>query len=108
MTHESSEHLPLPDRTPQAAPSPEDWQVRERVHALIDGMDAPLKKLYVKNGEKTNLQIGDAGEIIIELESDFRIDVPDEEVRSMRTVGQLIDLVVAKMGAVPKDGEQAA
>jgi acyl carrier protein len=52
-----------------------------------------------------NIDSMDAVEILFALENEFDINIPDDEVRSVRTVRQMCEgverLVVAKTGATP-------
>ena len=52
-----------------------------------------------------NIDSMDAVEILFALENEFDINIPDDEVRSVRTVRQMCEgverLVVAKAGATP-------
>jgi acyl carrier protein len=47
----------------------------------------------------------DTAELIMALEEDFKIEIPDEEAQSLQTVQNAIDYVVSKAHAMAKETE---
>jgi acyl carrier protein len=68
----------------------------------------PLEQVTI-DGEFQQLNIDsmDAVEILFALENEFDINIPDDEVREVRNVRQMVEgvarLVAAKNGAAPAD-----
>lgn len=68
-------------------------------------IDILSDKLYVEKGKITpeSLLIGDLGmdsldgvEIVMAIEDEFHIEIPDEDIESIHTVQELIDYITMK------------
>jgi len=76
--------------------------VEERVkNVIVDCLDVDITKLtedadFIDNLGADSL---DRVEVIMKLESDFRITIPDEEAETVKTVGQAIRKVQEKVDA---------
>ncbi|EGW35290.1 uncharacterized protein SPAPADRAFT_58508 [Spathaspora passalidarum NRRL Y-27907] len=79
---------------------------KERILELLEGYD---KTILPKEGDISEdasfvndlgLDSLDVVEIVIELEHEFNIQIPDNEADSLKTVGQTIDFIMAQPDAV--------
>ena len=57
--------------------------------------------LLRRNSSSTITAIESLGvvELLMALEDEFGVSIPDEEAENIGTVGQAVDIVIAKMGA---------
>ena len=68
----------------------------------------PLEQVTIESEfQQLNIDSMDAVEILFALENEFDINIPDDEVRDVRNVRQMVEgvarLVAAKSGAAPAD-----
>lgn len=75
---------------------------KERIFELLEGYD----KIADKEITETSSFIQDLGldsldvvEVVIELEHEFNIQIPDNEADSLKTVGQTIDYILSQPDA---------
>ena len=73
----------------------------------------PLEQVTIESEfQQLNIDSMDAVEILFALENEFDINIPDDEVREVRTVRQMVEgvarLVAAKAGAGPTLGSADA
>ena len=73
----------------------------------------PLETVTIDSDfQQLSIDSMDAVEILFALENEFDINIPDEEVREVRTVQQMVDgvakLVDAKAAGAPLDPADAA
>ena len=72
----------------------------------------PLEQVTIESEfQQLNIDSMDAVEILFALENEFDINIPDDEVREVRNVRQMVEgvarLVAAKAGAVHRTGAAA-
>jgi acyl carrier protein len=68
----------------------------------------PLEQVTIESEfQQLNIDSMDAVEILFALENEFDINIPDDDVREVRNVRQMVEgvarLVAAKGGAAPAD-----
>ena len=61
-------------------------------------VDAAQVKLEAKFADDLDADSLDLVELVMALEEEFSIEVPEEDLEGIETVGQAYDLVVAKLG----------
>jgi acyl carrier protein len=89
-------------------------ELTERVLRVIaTSKRIPLEQVTITSEfEQLNIDSMDAVEILFALENEFDINIPDEEVREVRTVRQMVEgvakLVAAKSAAEPAGSADAA
>ena len=81
--------------------------IEDRILDLIsDALDTPREQL----GRETRLhEIGDSldrVETVMEIEDEFEISLPDEAVDTVRTLGELIELVTTTVGRRDQQQQQ--
>lgn len=85
--------------------NPQAESIEERVFKLVaDESDTPRETL---DRGTALIELGDSltrVETVMELEDEFEVAIPDEEVEGVRTLGELIDLVDAKVRRCAGDG----
>jgi acyl carrier protein len=89
-------------------------ELTERVLRVIaTSKRIPLEQVTITSEfQQLNIDSMDAVEILFALENEFDINIPDEEVREVRTVRQMVEgvakLVAAKSAAGPVNSADAA
>jgi acyl carrier protein len=75
-------------------------EVAEKVIATLASVKRiPAEKISME----TNLQDLDVFTLLFELENAFKISIPDDDVRSIRTVSDIVDGVKKILAAAPPD-----
>lgn len=66
---------------------------------LIDELGLEEDKIAEDASFEEDLEVDSLGvvELLMALEDEFEVQIPDEDAENIRTVGQAIDLVVAKL-----------
>jgi acyl carrier protein len=88
-------------------------ELTERVLKVIaTSKRIPLEQVTITSDfQQLNIDSMDAVEILFALENEFDINIPDEEVREVRTVQQMVDgvakLVAAKAAGSPASSADA-
>jgi acyl carrier protein len=75
-------------------------QVAERLRAtLVSELGLDADKLEEKASFEEDLEVDSLGvvELLMALEDEFDVKIPDEEAENIRTVGQAIDMVHGKL-----------
>jgi acyl carrier protein len=76
--------------------------------AIATSKRIPLEQVTIDSGfEQLNIDSMDAVEILFALENEFDINIPDDEVREVRNVRQMVE-GVAKLVAAKADASQSA
>ena len=73
---------------------------RERVVEILEGYDKVKKDQEIKEDSSFTQDLGldslDVVEVVMELEHEFNIQIPDQEADGLKTVGQTIDYIMAQ------------
>jgi acyl carrier protein len=83
---------------------PRDLRVRSgELLALSEGLEEPHRILGRRSGnarfaEDLNADSLDLVEAVLALEEEWSIEIPEDEMESVKTVGQAVDLVASKLG----------
>ena len=75
-------------------------QVAERLRAtLVSELGLDADKLEEKASFEEDLEVDSLGvvELLMALEDEFDVKIPDEEAENIQTVGQAIDMVHGKL-----------
>lgn len=75
---------------------------RERIIELLEGYEkVPEKEITESSHFLTDLGLDslDVVEVVMELEHEFNIQIPDQEADSLKTVGQAVDYILAQPDA---------
>jgi len=76
---------------------------RERIFELLEGYDKiEASKELTENlsfSQDLGLDSFDVVEVIMEVEHEFNIQIPDDEADKLKTVGQTIDFILAQPDA---------
>lgn len=75
---------------------------KERIVELLEGYDkVPEKEITESSHFLTDLGLDslDVVEVVMELEHEFNIQIPDNEADSLKTVGQAVDYVLSQPDA---------
>jgi acyl carrier protein len=76
-------------------------QVESRmVDLLVDELGIERDKITMEATFEEDLEVDSLGvvELLMALEDNFGVTIPDEEAESIGTVGQAVDLVLEKLG----------
>ncbi|KAK6457637.1 mitochondrial acyl carrier protein [Scheffersomyces xylosifermentans] len=77
---------------------------RERILELLEGYEKVDKSKEITEESSFVQDLGldslDVVEVVMELEHEFNIQIPDNEADSLKTVGQAIDYVLAQEDSV--------
>lgn len=67
---------------------------------LVDELGLDASKIEDAATFEEDLEVDSLGvvELLMALEDEFGVQIPDEEAESITTVGEAVDLVVAKLG----------
>jgi hypothetical protein len=84
------------------------WEVDAAISTMDNKKDKELKALYGQQGEKATVELMDILDITLELEGRFGVEMSDEELKSLRTIGGLIDAVAAKVRELPEHQAKSA
>jgi acyl carrier protein len=88
-----------PAPIPQGDPVDEELYARFRNCAVeVLSVDADKVVPEAKFGDDLDADSLDLVELVMALEEEFGIEVPEEDLEGVETVGQAYDLVVAKLG----------
>jgi acyl carrier protein len=84
-----------------------DDLIQRVLKSIATSKRIPLETVTIDSSfEQLNIDSMDAVEILFALENEFDINIPDEEVRSVRNVRQMCEgvekLVAAKAAGTPK------
>jgi acyl carrier protein len=84
-----------------------DDLIQRVLKSIATSKRVPLETVTIDSSfEQLNIDSMDAVEILFALENEFDINIPDEEVRSVRNVRQMCEgvekLVAAKAAGTPK------
>lgn len=84
-----------------------DDLIQRVLESIATSKRIPLETVTIDSSfEQLNIDSMDAVEILFALENEFDINIPDEEVRSVRNVRQMCEgvekLVAAKAAGTPK------
>jgi acyl carrier protein len=84
--------------------------VAERVLKIIaDNQKKDVSLVTVESSfEELNIDSMDAVNIVFALENDFNINVPDEEMKNIRSVRDIVEGVEKLVAERPTDGPKAA
>ncbi len=100
------------DLTPggMPAPGPESSDITQRVLRII--ADNQRKDISLVTMESSFEELGidsmDAVNIVFALENEFNINVPDEEMKNIRSVRDIVEGVHKLVAAKPPDGPEKA
>lgn len=75
---------------------------RERIIELLEGYDkVTTKDISEKSNFVTDLGLDslDVVEVVMEVEHEFNIQIPDHEADSLKTVGQTVDYILSQPDA---------
>lgn len=76
---------------------------KERIIELLEGYDK-VTATEITEESSFNKDLGldslDVVEVVMEVEHEFNIQIPDEEADSLKSVGQTIDYILAQPDAV--------
>ncbi|EEQ39604.1 hypothetical protein EJF18_40536 [Clavispora lusitaniae] len=75
---------------------------KERVIELLEGYDKVAGKEITESSsfvQDLNLDSLDVVEVVMEVEHEFNIQIPDHEADTLKTVGQTIDYIVSQPDA---------
>lgn len=76
--------------------------VEEKLHGLlVDELGLDAEKIKPEARFEEDLEVDSLGvvELLMGLEDNFGVQIPDEEAESIVTVGQAVDVVMAKLAA---------
>lgn len=79
-------------------------ELQERVRkVLADQLSVPMEQVTMEArfAEDLDADSLDLVEAVLGLEEDLGIEVPEEEMESVKTVGQAVELVAGKLGVSP-------
>ncbi len=67
---------------------------------LVDDLKIEREKIHLDASFEQDLEVDSLGvvELLMALEDNFGVEIPDEEAENISTVGQAVDLVHAKLG----------
>jgi acyl carrier protein len=68
---------------------------------LVDELGLDADKITMESRFEEDLEVDSLGvvELLMALEDNFGVQIPDEEAEQLSTVGQAVDLVAAKLNA---------
>jgi acyl carrier protein len=68
---------------------------------LVDELGLDADKITMDSRFEEDLEVDSLGvvELLMALEDNFGVQIPDEEAEQLSTVGQAVDLVAAKLNA---------
>ena len=68
---------------------------------LVDELGLDADKITMDSRFEEDLEVASLGvvELLMALEDNFGVQIPDEEAEQLSTVGQAVDLVAAKLNA---------
>lgn len=68
---------------------------------LVDELGIDREKIALDAKFEEDLEVDSLGvvELLMALEDNFGVKIPDEEAENITTVGEAVDLVAAKLGA---------
>ncbi|CAH6719078.1 acyl carrier protein, mitochondrial [[Candida] jaroonii] len=76
---------------------------KERIYELLEGYDKVSTTKEITDDSSFIQDLGldslDVVEVVMELEHEFNIQIPDDEADSLKTVGQTIDYILAQPDA---------
>ncbi|KAL7667175.1 Acyl carrier protein [[Candida] zeylanoides] len=76
---------------------------KERILELLEGFDKVQNPDQITESSSFSQDLGldslDVVEVVMEVEHEFNIQIPDQEADSLKTVGQTIDYIVAQPDA---------
>ena len=76
---------------------------KERIIELLEGYDKVKNPEKISEGLSFSQDLGldslDVVEVVMEVEHEFNIEIPDAEADSLKTVGQTIDYIVSQPDA---------
>ncbi len=76
--------------------------VEEKLHGLlVDELGLDAEKIKPEARFEEDLEVDSLGvvELLMGLEDNFGVQIPDEEAESIVTVGEAVDIVIAKLAA---------
>ena len=79
-------------------------ELQERVRkVLADQLSVPIEQVTMEArfAEDLDADSLDLVEAVLGLEEDLGIEVPEEEMEGVKTVGQAVELVAGKLGVSP-------
>lgn len=73
---------------------------RERIVELLEGYDKVNKEKEITEASSFQNDLGldslDVVEVVMEVEHEFNIQIPDHEADSLKTVGQTVDYILSQ------------
>lgn len=73
---------------------------RERIVELLEGYDKVPKEKEITEASSFQSDLGldslDVVEVVMEVEHEFNIQIPDHEADSLKTVGQTVDYILSQ------------
>lgn len=77
---------------------------KERIIELLEGYDKVTTSTEITEQSNFTKDLGldslDVVEVVMEVEHEFNIQIPDEEADSLKSVGQTIDYIMSQPDAV--------
>ncbi len=72
-----------------------------RTHLEGRGLDGNKVRMDAHLGEDLDLDSLDTVELTLGLEKRFGVEIPDEDLADVETVGQVVELILSKRAEVP-------
>ncbi|GAC1344216.1 MAG: hypothetical protein NVSMB23_18880 [Myxococcales bacterium] len=100
---ERAQLAPEADHAPDARPVPGEEDVLAAVRRAVNGELGIAREVRLADDLVTDLQLDSMGllTLVVELENTFRIALREEDSASVRTVRDLVTLVVARIRGAP-------
>lgn len=77
-------------------------EIEEKIRRLLaENLSVPVDQVTLESRFQEDLDADslDLVEAVLALEEEFGVTIPEEEMESIRTVGQAVDMVTSKLGA---------